>query len=34
MNYSDDGIEEVLDADKDLAAVVDAELVDDDGTSG
>jgi len=33
-NYSDDGIDEVLDADEDLAAVVDAELVDDLGKSG
>jgi len=34
MTYSDDGIDEVLEADKDLAAVVDAELVDDDNSNG
>jgi len=34
INYSDDGISEVLDADKDLAAVVDAELVDNKDASG
>jgi hypothetical protein len=34
ITYSDDGIEEVLDADKDLAAVVDAELVAGNNLSG
>ena len=32
--YSDDGVDEVLEADKDLAAVIDAELVDDDNSNG
>jgi len=34
LTYSDDGIDEVLEADKDLAAVIDAELVDDDDSNG
>jgi hypothetical protein len=34
LTYSDDGIDEVLEADKDLAAVIDAELVDDNNANG
>ncbi len=34
LTYSDDGIHEVLEADKDLAAVIDAELVDDNNSNG
>ena len=34
LTYSDDGIDEVLEADKDLAAVIDAELVDEENSNG
>jgi len=34
LTYSDDGIDEVLEADNDLAAVVDAELVGDGNSNG
>ena len=34
LTYSDDGIDEVLEADDDLAAVIDAELVSDGNSNG
>ena len=34
LTYSDNGIDEVLEADKDLAAVIDAELVSDGNSNG
>jgi hypothetical protein len=34
LTYSDNGIDEVLEADDDLAAVVDAELVGDGNSNG